>query len=152
MLGSNYERLQDELIRIELLKKFGGRRFGGLGITNTDNVTTPGSSLASSLAFSTLKRLITSKSQPPLAKPLTTFLPSFLPSLQPRSPPGSDLPFYPPLEVEITEDSGSSLVDLSSSPEQQEADDMSDNSGCLSITVASSVDQIPSTITSLSPR
>ena len=26
MLGSNYERLQDELIKIELLKKFGGRK------------------------------------------------------------------------------------------------------------------------------
>ena len=115
-------------------------------------MSTVGSSLASSLAFSTLKRLITSRSQPALAKPLNTFLPSFLPSLQSRSPPGSDLPFYPPLEVEITEDSCSSLVDLSSSPEQKEGDDLSDNSNCLSITVASSVDQIPSTITSLSPR
>ena len=109
--------------------------------------------MASSLAFSTLKRLITSKSPPGLTKALpTTFLPSFLPSLQPRSPPGSELPFYPPLEVEITEDSGSSLVDLSSSPEQNEGDDLSDNSNCLSITMASAVDQIPSTITSLSPR
>ena len=117
------------------------------------NVMTVGSSLASSLAFSTLKRLITSKSQAGLTKPLpTTFLPSFLPSLQPRSPPGSELPFFPPLEVEITEDSASSLVDLSSSPEQNETDDLSDTSNCLSITVASSVDQIPSTITSLSPR
>ena len=116
------------------------------------NRVTIGSSLASSLAFSTLKRLITSKSPPGLTKPLTTFLPSFLPSLQPRSPPGSELPFYPPLEVEITEDSGSSLVDLSSSPEQNDGDDNMSPSNCLSITVASSVDQIPSTITSLSPR
>lgn len=64
------------------------------------------------------------------------------------------MPFYPPLEVELTEDSGSSLVEISSSsPEQNEGDNLSETSNSLSITVAASgVDQIPSTITSLSPR
>ena len=98
-----------------------------------------GSSLASSLAFSTLKRLMTSRCLPPS-------LPSLLPSLSPATPP------YPPLEVELTEDSSSDPVELSSSPEQNEGSDLSDHSNCLSISLASSVDQIPSTVTSLEPR
>ena len=73
-------------------------------------------------------------------------LPSLLPSLSPATPP------YPPLEVELTEDSSSDPVELSSSPEQNEGSDLSDHSNCLSISLASSVDQIPSTVTSLEPR
>ena len=88
------------------------------------------------------------RSQPTVAKQLSTFLPAIFPKM-PKSP---ILPFSfpPPLEVELTEDSQSSPLELSSSPELPEMEDPSDNS--LSISVNSPIDQIPSTINSLSPR
>jgi len=137
--GSKFENIQDDLLKIELLKKFGG---------SSCLPATSASTAPQATAFDTLKRLITSRSQPTVAKQLSTFLPAIFPKM-PKSP---ILPFSfpPPLEVELTEDSQSSPLELSSSPELPEMEDPSDNS--LSISVNSPIDQIPSTINSLSPR
>ena len=107
--------------------------------------------MTSSSAFSTLKRLITNKSSvPAVARQLSTFLPALLPGLQRSQQPV--LPWFPPLEVELNEDPEPSLtVDLGSEP-----GDLSPADPALSITVSPGLkagpDQIPSTITSLSPR
>ena len=112
------------------------------------------SSVSSSSAFSTLKRLITNKSSvPAVARQLSTFLPALLPGLARSQPP--ILPWLPPLEVELTEDPGLTLDTSSSSPDP-EAGDLSSTDPALSITVSPGMepglDQIPSTINSLSPR
>jgi len=128
--GTKFENIQDDLLKIELFKKFGAS-----SQTQTS---------ASTSAFSLLKRLIKSRvqSQPPPTQ-MSTFLPAFLP----KSP---FLPFpFPPLEVELTEESNSSPIELSSSPEPE---DLSLSDPSVSITVSPSLDQIPSTINNLSPR
>ena len=99
-------------------------------------------------SFATLKRLITAKSQPQSAKPMSAFLPAspfFLPNLNSQHP--NIMSFFPPPQVELREDS--TLIDLSSSPEMP--DNGEDSS--LSITVSSPINEhLPSTITSLSPK
>ena len=108
--------------------------------------------MSSSSAFSTLKRLITNKSSvPAVARQLSTFLPALLPGLARAQPP--ILPWLPPLEVELTEDPEPVLaLDASSCSPDPEAGDLSPADPALSITVSPVMDQIPSTINSLSPR
>ena len=110
--------------------------------------------MSSSSAFSTLKRLITNKSSvPAVARQLSTFLPALLPGLA-RSQPPPILPWLPPLEVELTEDPDPGLDLASSSPDPGDHSSMSSADPALSITVSPDpgLDQIPSTINSLSPR
>ena len=125
--------------------------------TSSGTQESPGST---SSAFSTLKSLITNKSSvPAVARQLSTFLPALLPGLA-RSQPPPVLPWLPPLEVELTEDPEPGLaLDLASSspdPEPGDLSSMSSADPALSISVSPSIepglDQIPSTISSLSPR
>ena len=80
-----------------------------------------------------------------------TGLPALLPGLARSQPP--ILPWLPPLEVELTEDPEPVLAqDASSCSPDPEAGDLSPADPALSITVSPGLDQIPSTINSLSPR
>lgn len=156
-----FETIQDDLLRIELQKKFGGKcHFFRKSMCHyvTSSLTSsgpqePSSSLSSSSAFSTLKRLITNKSSvPAVARQLSTFLPALLPGLARSHQP--ILPWLPPLEVELTEDPDPGLDLASSSPDPGDHSSMSSADPALSITVSPDpcLDQIPSTINSLSPR
>ena len=152
-----FESIQDDLLRIELQKKFGGKYHVLRKIMRScHSVTSSGpqepSLLSSSSAFSTLKRLITNKSSvPAVARQLSTFLPALLPGLARSHQPPPILPWLPPLEVELTEDPDLALDLASSSPDHSS---MSSADPALSITVSPDpgLDQIPSTINSLSPR
>jgi len=128
--GNLFENIQTDLLRIELFRKF-----------ENSPLLTPSS-------FATLKRLITAKSQPQSAKPLSTFLPSspfFLPNLNNQQT--NLMSFFPPPQVELTEDP--TMIDLSSSPELHDTGEDSS----LSITLASPLSEhLPSTITNLSPK
>lgn len=128
--GNMFEKIQSDLLRIEMYRKF-----------ENSPLLTPSS-------FATLKRLITAKSQPQSAKPMSAFLPAspfFLPNL--NSQQQNIMSFFPPPQVELTEDS--TLIDLSSSPEMPDTGEDSS----LSITVSSPINEhLPSTITSLSPK
>jgi len=130
--GNLLENIQNDLLRIEMFRKF----------ENTP-LLTPSS-------FATLKRLITAKSQPQSAKPLSTFLPAspfFLPNLNINNQQANLLSLFPPPQVELTEDP--TMIDLASSPEMPEHGEDSS----LSITVASPLSEhLPSTITNLSPK
>ena len=132
--GTKFENIQDDLLKIELLKKLGCVTGAGeAGQLSPATVS----------AFSTLKRLITSQAPAPApAKQLSTFLPALLPHLQPAPGPAPAtppfLPLFPPLEVELTEEA-----------EQEPAEEAGLGAG---LGGGGDQDHIPSTITSLSPR
>jgi len=128
--GNMFEKIQNDLLRIEMCRKF-----------ENSPILTPSS-------FATLKKLITSKNQAPLGKTLPNLLqnpPLFLQNLANQQ--ANLLSLFPPPQVELTEDS--TLIDLSSSPETPDTGDDSS----LSISVSSPIaDHLPSTITNLSPK
>ena len=132
--GTKFENIQDDLLKIELLKKLGCVTGAGeAGQLSPATVS----------AFSTLKRLITSQAPAPApAKQLSTFLPALLPHLQPAPGPAPAtppfLPLFPPLEVELTEEA-----------EQEPGEEAGLGAG---LGGGGDQDHIPSTITSLSPR
>ena len=174
--GNKYQNIQQDLLKIELIKKFGGSKRELTCTSELENIfslleSPPEQPLVEDAgidAFSTLKKLITSKPAPAsglsssaptqLAKTLSTLLPAFLQQQQQQQQsPTSFLQMFPPLEVELTEDSNSSIVDLASPPSFTPAPDhdlslSTPAESSLTMAVSSSSDQIPITINNLSPR